>query len=67
MNLRRALKIAMANKEIDQQQLSELSGVNKATLSATMNDKSSPSIKTVEKLAKVFDMPLSELIALGEE
>ena len=66
MNLKKSLKIAMVNKDIDQKELSALSGVNESTLSQTITGKSSPNTKTIEKLAKGLGISYAELILLGE-
>ena len=66
MNLKKALNIAMAMKELDQKDLAKLSGVNKTTISQTINGKTKPGTGTMEKLAKGLGITYSELVALGE-
>lgn len=59
------LKIAMVKKRMNQNRLSQESGVNKTTISLLMTGKQRGSVQTWEKLAralevKVFDLTESE-------
>ena len=67
MNVRKAIKISMAQTEINQKKLSELSGISETTISNTVSGKSSPSILTLSRLAKAMGLSYSELVGLGEE
>lgn len=62
----KAIKIAMVQKEINQKELAELSGVSETTISHTLSGKTSPNTKTLSRLAKAMSMSYSELIKLGE-
>lgn len=57
------LKIAMIRKKMNQNKLSELSGVNKTTISLLMTQKQRGSIQTWEKLARALDVHVFELTA----
>ena len=66
MNIKKALRKAMAERDIDQKDLAELSGISKTTISQTMTGKTSPNSATISKLAQGLGFSYSELIALGE-
>lgn len=60
-----SLKIEMVKKRMNQNKLSQIAGINKATLSLLMTGKNRGSIQTWEKIAKalnvnVFDLTESE-------
>lgn len=55
------LKIAMIRKKMNQNKLSELSGVNKTTISLLMTNRQRGSVQTWEKLAKALDVKVFEL------
>jgi len=67
MNTSRAIKIAMVKRDINQKKLSRLSGVSETTISHTVSQKTSPSTKTLSKLATAMNMSYSDLIKLGED
>lgn len=62
----KALRLAIAEKNIKQKELSEKSGIAPQTISHITKGKSNPSILTMNELALALGMKLSELIALGE-
>lgn len=66
MNLKKAIKIALAQRDLNQKQLCKRAKINEGTLSKTLLNKTNPSVKTIEKIAKAMNMEYSELIALGE-
>ncbi len=55
------LKIAMIKKKMNQNKLSELSGVNKTTISLLMTNRQRGSIQTWEKLANALNVNVFEL------
>jgi transcriptional regulator with XRE-family HTH domain len=65
--LKKSLRIAMANEGVNQRGLSKLSGVNEVTISNAMNGKSFPSTKTLAKIAAGLNISYSQLIAGGVE
>jgi len=65
MNVRKAARIMMAKKEWGMVELAAALGVSIGRVS-TMINQDNMNLKTLEKLAAVFDMKLSEFIALGE-
>ena len=67
MNLKKAIRIAMATKEMEQKDIAAASGITPGHLSTVVNGKHSATIPTVQKIADALDMKLSELIALGED
>ena len=67
MNIRKSIKYAMVRADINQIQYAELAGVSRAYLNLCVSGKANPSTKTLEKLAKVAGLSVSEFIALGEE
>ena len=66
MNLSKAIRVALAMKEMNQKQLAERLGMYESAMSQLINR---PSI-TTEKLTQIadaLDMKVSELVALGED
>ena len=59
------IKILMADKELTQAQLSELSGVSQTTISLALSGKVKAQVKTVAKLAVAMGSTYSEVIKLG--
>ncbi len=66
MNIKKAIKIAMATQDIEQKDLSASSGIAQGHLSNLINGKRSATLPTVQKIADALGMKMSELIALGE-
>jgi transcriptional regulator with XRE-family HTH domain len=66
MNIKKAIKIAMAKRDITQKELSEKSGVSETSISQTLTGKTNPNTKTLARIAKAMNMEYSELIKLGE-
>lgn len=66
VNLLKAIRVALAMKEMNQKQLAERLGMYESAMSQLINR---PSI-TTEKLTQIadaLDMKVSELVALGED
>jgi DNA-binding Xre family transcriptional regulator len=67
MNIGKSIKIACAQKSMKQIELAESLGLTPITVSRMANNKGEALRKeTLEELANVFEMPVSEFIALGE-
>ena len=66
MNIRKSMKIAMAQCEINQQELAVVSGVSEITISNISRGKGNPTMETISKLAKATDYNLGAFISLGE-
>lgn len=67
MNIRQSIKLGMAYKGVrSQKELSDITGINTATLSNIINSKSDPSIRTIEKIALSLGYTASEFCKLGE-
>ncbi len=66
MNIGKSIKVACAQKEIQQQDLAEMLGLSTVTISTLANNKGGCKQKTLVALAGAFEMPVSEFIALGE-
>ncbi len=66
MNLRKALKMGMADAEINQAELAGRIDRSVSMMSQIVNSKRAVNLDTLEKIADALSMPLSELIALGE-
>lgn len=60
------LKIAMVKKRMNQNRLSQASGVNKTTISLLMTQKQRGSIQTWEKIAKALNVNVFELTETEE-
>lgn len=65
MNIGRSIRVACAKKDIKQKALAELSGISEVTISSLVSGGKCKQV-TLEALVAVFDMPVSEFIALGE-
>ena len=52
-------------RHLNQQELGELFGVSRSTINYWLSGKAKPSLESVKNIAKVLDIPLSEL--LGKE
>lgn len=67
MNIPKAIKIALAQREKNVMWLSKETGLSNPFLSLLLNHHRMGKVATMERIAVALDMPLSELIALGEE
>lgn len=67
MNIKKAIRLALAMADMTQKDLSIKSGLPSGHLSLIINEKRSMTLTTLSKIAKALNMKASELIALGEE
>lgn len=58
----RAIKLEMAKKEMNQNQLAKEAEIDKATLSLLMTKKRRGSLSTWEKIAKALELDVFELV-----
>lgn len=61
------IKEIMQEKGISSVVLAERIGVSKVTVSNLINDKTMPSLKTMEDVAKALNVPMWQLFASPEE
>ena len=67
VNIRKAIQIAVAQKGYaNVAEFGEKSGIGQASISHWMTGYRRPMLANLEKLATELNMPVSELIALGE-
>lgn len=66
-NIKKSLKIALADSEINIGQISGKCGISRGAIYASFYNRKNPTLKTIEKVASCFGMTASEFIALGEE
>lgn len=66
VNIKKAIKVAIAMRGISQRDLATAAGLSEASISSIVS-RGAPSLKTVERLAKALGMKASELIKFGEE
>lgn len=66
MNLKRSIRVALAQKDRNQQWLAEKSGIAASHIS-TICTTGNASLGTVQALAAGLGMTVSEFIAIGEE
>lgn len=66
MNAAKSMKIAMAQREINQTQLAEKIGITQGALSALASRKNW-NAESMQKVAKALGMKVSEFVALGED
>lgn len=64
--MRTRIKEVMVDKGVSSAKLAELLGVSKATISNLINNKTMPSIDTLERIADVLDVPFVELFQKDE-
>ena len=57
----------MAINGMNQKELARGSGLSEATITNIMKGKTSPSIKTIEKISAAMDCTFDELAAIGNE
>ena len=56
-------RAAMMRLKINQQQIADHLGVNKSTVSSWFHGRYQPSMKQLERIAKMLDMTLAELVS----
>ncbi len=61
----KAIKDNKKTRYLNQQELGELFGVSRSTINYWLSGKAKPSIESIKNIAKVLEIPLSEL--LGKE
>tara|TARA_R110002073_G_scaffold251624_1_gene414184 strand:+ start:415 stop:615 length:201 start_codon:yes stop_codon:yes gene_type:complete len=66
MNINKSLDSFMYELRLNQNQLAIKSGLDVSTISLIRNNKRSPSMDTLTKLAEGCDVKVSEFIAVGE-
>jgi transcriptional regulator with XRE-family HTH domain len=66
MNIGRSIKVACAQKDMNQRQLAELTGISTVTISHLISGKTQCKQSTLTRLSEAFKIPASEFIALGE-
>lgn len=66
MNLRKSIKVALAQRGISQKSLADQIGMSETGISQLAAQKSCTGA-TLQKLATAFDLKVSEFIALGED
>jgi transcriptional regulator with XRE-family HTH domain len=67
MNYGRALKIARALSDLEQQELASLAGLDSSHVSLIEQGKRNPTITTLEKIAKGLGVPYHLLTVLAAE
>ena len=65
MGIGRNIKNARKRKGLSQKQLGELLHVSQAAIGQFENEKSTPKLETVEKIATALSIPMSDLLELG--
>lgn len=65
MDIKQSINIALAKQGEKAPWLADKLGITRQALNQAMNNGSASS-KRIEEMAKVFNMPVSEFIALGE-
>ncbi len=63
MSIGQNIKNARKSKGLSQKQLGELLGVSQAAIGQFENEKSTPKIETIKKIAVALDIPVSELVS----
>lgn len=66
MNLGKSIKIALAKAEKDQSWLAQELNLPQQEISRFINQSQTKRLKAIGQMADVFDMKVSEFIALGE-
>ena len=63
MSIGQNIKNARKSKGLSQKQLGKLLGVSQAAIGQFENEKSTPKIETIKKIATALDVPVSELVS----
>ena len=63
---RRSRRIAHLNKDYNQRELAEASGITEATISRYYNGLRSPTSENLIKIARVLDCTIDELVMVNE-
>lgn len=66
MNVGKSVRVAMAKRDIKAKQLCELMGCSRQYVGQLMNGEQA-GVGTINKLAEIFGMKVSEFVALGED
>lgn len=66
MNLRKSIKVALAQRSMEQKSLAKQLGMSQSSMSQLAAQQSCTGA-TLKKLADAFAMKVSEFVALGEE
>lgn len=66
MNVGRSVRVAMAKRDMKPKTLCDLMGASRQYIGQLMNNEQAGT-GTINKLAEVFDMKVSEFVALGED
>jgi len=65
MNIKKSINVAVAQRSLSKRYVAEAMGVTPTRISAIANQKNL-SVENLTKLAGVFNLTVSEFIALGE-
>ena len=65
MDISLCLRLAMAHRNMNQADVAKKSGLGKLTISKIARGLSTPTMETVEKIAKSTDYTVNEFFALG--
>jgi len=65
LNIKKSIELAMINKGHNNSYVAKKMGMTKPSFSQ-LKARDNCTMKTIEALASVFDMPVSEFIKLGE-
>jgi len=66
VNIKKSMKMAMAQCDMNQKELAAASGVSEVTLSKISRGIGNPTMSTINKLALATDYKFNDFIALGE-
>ncbi len=66
MDINKSINHFMYQRRLNQRQLAVEAGMSVASLSLIRNNRRSPTIKTLAKLANACEVKVSEFIAVGE-
>lgn len=67
MDIAKSIRVALAREAKNQTWLGDQIGATKATVSNYCKGRSKPDSDRLEQIAQLFDMTVSEFIALGEK
>ena len=67
MNVSKAIRVALAMKEMNQKQLAERLGMYESAVSQMVNRGASITTGKLKQVADALGMKVSELVALGED
>ena len=66
LNIKKSIKLSLAINDMNQRDLAEKTGMSEGAISRLTRGNNGVTQYSLMKIAKAFDIPVSEFVALGE-